>query len=143
MKQLLEDTKNKFTDQWKKLQAAKTEKIENTKINLRRTQSYGISKLIEKQIETDRWLRSTAEKMTGEKTIIIQQKMMELSDYWMNVSIKDYNDLNAKKAAKAVRELGLKDLLHIQYHEQKNKNRKTVLQSIDYKLNRYQQGLVA
>ena len=143
MKQLLEETKNKITVQWRKVQSVKEEGIKNTKINFRRSQSYGISKLIQTQIETDRWLRNTAEKMSGEKTAIIQRKMMELSDYWMTVSIEDYNTLNAKKAAKAVRDLGLKDLLHVQYHEQKNKNRKTVLQSIDYKLNQYQQGLVA
>lgn len=143
MKQLIEETKNKLNVQWKRVQNAKEEGIKNTKINIRRTQSYSISKLIQKQIETDRWLRNTAAKMTGEKTAGLQRKMLELSEYWMTVSIEDYNNLNAKKAAKAVRSLGLKDLLYIQYHEQKNKNRKTVLQSIDYKLNKYQQGLVA
>ena len=143
MKHLIEETKNKLNVQWKRVQNAKEEGIKNTKINIRRTQSYSVSKLIQKQIETDRWLRNTAAKMTGEKTVGLQRKMLELSEYWMTVSIEDYNNLNAKKAAKAVRDLGLKDLLHIQYHEQKNKNRKTVLQSIDYKLNKYQQGLVA
>ena len=126
----------------KKIRSITDENIHNTKINLRRTQSYGVSKLIQKQIETDKWLRVTAAKI-NEKTAVIQQKILALSDYWMTISIENYNDLNAKNAAKAVRQLGLKKIsLHIQYHEQKNKNRKTVLQSIDYRLEKYNQGLV-
>ena len=60
----------------------------------------------------------------------------------MPLSIENYDELNAKKASKQAKSLGLKELLRIRYYEEANKNRKTVLKAIDAKIEQYNKGII-
>ena len=142
MIQQVENLKHKMKSQWGNIRVSADENIQNAKTKIRQSQSYGVSKLVQTQIETDKWLRKTASQLQSEKTAKIQDKIIEFSNFWMPLSIENYDSLNAKKAAKQAKSLGLKELLRIRYYEEGTKNRKTVLKAIDARLEQYNKGLV-
>ena len=100
MIQQVENIKTKMKSQWGNIRTTADENIQNARTKFRQSQSYGVSKLIQTQIETDKWLRKTASQLQGEKTAKIQDKIIEFSNFWMPISIDNYDELNAKNASK-------------------------------------------
>lgn len=59
------------------------------------------------------------------------------------VPVADYDSMNVKQAAAAIRELGWVDLLNVRRHELANKDRKTVYRAVDAALDQLRSEPVA
>jgi outer membrane lipoprotein-sorting protein len=143
MIQQVETLKSKMKTQWGNLRTNADENLQNAKSKLKRSQTLGVSTLVKTQIETDKWLRKTAFQFNSPKTTTIQDKIIGFSNYWMPLRIDNYDSLNAKKASKQIRDLRLTELLRIRYHEEENKNRKTVLKAIDDRIKMHNSGAIS
>ena len=136
------DLKNKTEERYEAAKTKANDKLLMAKTRVRQVQNQSLSRVVDAQIKTDSWIRSTAEKFEHPKTAPVKSTLIAFSDKWMDIGIEDYDALNAKDASKAVKVLGLSDLLRVEAHEKSRKNRKTVLSSITARLEKFAAGEV-
>lgn len=87
--------------------------------------------------EVGGWLARTAEvPVVGRVAIPVERLVQERLDASLAVPVEGYDDLNARNASRAVRELDHLGLLRVRRHEADHKARKTVLDAVEAQLAR-------
>jgi type IV pilus biogenesis protein CpaD/CtpE len=140
MLQQTDQFKRQISTQWGLLKEQASSNIQQGKTKLKQVQSAGVITLISTQIKTDVMIRQAANRLEHPKASALQSSLLDFSRRWMSIPINDYDNLNAKTAAKAIRQLRLTEVLRVQHYEKSNKNRKTVLQSAGYYVEKHRKG---
>ena len=134
------DFKTKTEERFESAKLKANDKLMLAKTRVRQVQTQSVTRVIDAQIKTDTWIRSTAQRFEHPKTASVKTTLIAFSDKWMDIGILNYDDLNAKDAASAVKNLGLSELLRVESYETSRKNRKTVLKAVANRLEKYAAG---
>jgi len=134
------DLKTKTEERYEAAKVNANAKLMTAKTRVRQVQTQSVTRVIDAQIKTDTWIRTTAQRFEHPKAASVKSTLIAFSDKWMDIGVLNYDDLNAKDAASAVKSLGLSELLRIESYETARKNRKTVLRAVSNRLEKYAAG---
>ena len=142
-KQQISDSISNIEPQINDLKERIGQTASDIQVRIRKTQSRGVIGLFRAQEKAATTLHKTADKLPSKLPENIKKELESFGDKLLASSVEDWADMNAKTAMKASRELGLMDLLRVRRYEELTKNRTTVLQALNTRIEKHQSGLVA